>query len=91
MRQLRSSVVFCGRNIGPAASDASSKEAGSIWEFTLLDRVSYPSEKLRGESRWIKQQLAGGKDVFVYFNNDAHGYAVENAVELRGYVAGARS
>ena len=26
LRQLRSSVVFCGRNIGPAASDASSKE-----------------------------------------------------------------
>jgi uncharacterized protein YecE (DUF72 family) len=49
---------------------------------------SYSSEKLRAESRWIKQQLAAGKNVFVYFNNDAQGYAVENALELRRYVAG---
>ena len=26
--------------------------------------ASYPSEKLRMEARWIKQQLADGKDVF---------------------------
>jgi uncharacterized protein YecE (DUF72 family) len=44
---------------------------------------SYPAEKLRTEARWIKLQLADGKDVFAYFNNDAEGYAVENAVELR--------
>jgi uncharacterized protein YecE (DUF72 family) len=44
---------------------------------------SYSSEKLRTEARWIKQQLAGGKDVFAYFNNGAQGHAVENAVELR--------
>ena len=49
---------------------------------------SYSSEKLKAEARWIKQQLAGGKDVFAYFNNDAQGYAVENAVELRRYVIG---
>jgi len=49
---------------------------------------SYASEKLRAESRWIKEQLAGGRDVFAYFNNDAQGYAVANALELRGYFAG---
>ncbi|HSE85176.1 MAG TPA: DUF72 domain-containing protein [Candidatus Binatia bacterium] len=49
---------------------------------------SYSSEKLRAESRWIKQQLADGKNVFVYFNNDAQGYAVENALELRRYLEG---
>jgi uncharacterized protein YecE (DUF72 family) len=49
---------------------------------------SYSAEKLKAEARWIKQQLAGGKDVFAYFNNDAQGYAVKNAVELRRYVAG---
>jgi uncharacterized protein YecE (DUF72 family) len=48
----------------------------------------YSSEKLKGEARWIKQQLAAGKDVFAYFNNDAQGYAVKNAAELRDYVAG---
>jgi uncharacterized protein YecE (DUF72 family) len=49
---------------------------------------SYSSEKLQAEARWIKQQLAGGKDVFVYFNNDAQGYAVTNAIELRRYIVG---
>ncbi len=47
---------------------------------------SYSSEKLRAEARWIKQQLAGGKDVFAYFNNDAQGYAVANAIELKRYI-----
>jgi len=41
---------------------------------------------MRVESRWIKQQLASGKDVFAYFNNDAQGHAVKNAVELRRHV-----
>jgi uncharacterized protein YecE (DUF72 family) len=49
---------------------------------------SYSAEKLKAEARWIKQQLAAGKDVFAYFNNDAQGYAVVNALELRRYVAG---
>jgi uncharacterized protein YecE (DUF72 family) len=47
---------------------------------------SYSSEKLRAEARWIKQQLTGGKDVFAYFNNDAQGYAVANAIELRRHL-----
>jgi uncharacterized protein YecE (DUF72 family) len=52
---------------------------------------SYSSEKLKAEARWIKQQLASGKDVFAYFNNDAQGYAVKNAVALRRYVVGSYS
>jgi uncharacterized protein YecE (DUF72 family) len=53
---------------------------------------SYPSEKLRIEARWIKQQLADGKDIFAYFNNDAQEYAVDNAVELQRHCrANARS
>lgn len=46
---------------------------------------SYSSEKLRAEARWIKQQLVAGRDVFAYFNNDAQGCAVANAIELRRY------
>jgi len=30
--------------------------------------------------------LAEGKDVFIYFNNDAFGYAVKNALTLREYL-----
>jgi len=36
--------------------------------------------------RWINQQRTDGRDVFAYFNNDAQGYAVQNAAELKYYV-----
>jgi len=47
---------------------------------------SYSAQKLSAETRWIKQQLGDGNDVFAYFNNDAQGYAVQNAADLRRYV-----
>jgi uncharacterized protein YecE (DUF72 family) len=49
---------------------------------------TYTREALRLQARWIKQRLVEGKDVFVYFNNDAEGYAVQNAAELKRYVSG---
>jgi uncharacterized protein YecE (DUF72 family) len=49
---------------------------------------SYTREALRLQARWIKQQLGEGRDVFAYFNNDAEGYAVQNAVELKRNVRG---
>lgn len=45
----------------------------------------YPKEALRAEARRVKGYLAKGLDVFVYFNNDAHGHAVSNAMDLRRY------
>lgn len=47
---------------------------------------SYTDEFLRGEARQIKRWLKEGRDVFVYFNNDAEGYAVKNALTLRRMV-----
>jgi uncharacterized protein YecE (DUF72 family) len=47
---------------------------------------SYTREKLKTQARWINQQLSDGRDVFAYFNNDAEGYAVRNAAELKEYV-----
>jgi uncharacterized protein YecE (DUF72 family) len=47
---------------------------------------SYSSQALKAQAKWIKQQLGDGKDVFAYFNNDAEGYAVRNAAELKRYV-----
>jgi uncharacterized protein YecE (DUF72 family) len=41
---------------------------------------------LKEQAKWIKQQLGEGKDVFAFFNNDAEGYAIRNAAELRRYV-----
>jgi uncharacterized protein YecE (DUF72 family) len=49
---------------------------------------SYTRQRLQEEAKWIRQQLAGAKDVYVYFNNDAQGHAITNAAELKRYVNG---
>lgn len=49
---------------------------------------SYAPEALRAEARWIRDHLARGRDVFAFFNNDAGGHAVHNALELREFVLG---
>ncbi|MEE9584284.1 MAG: DUF72 domain-containing protein [Candidatus Brocadiales bacterium] len=43
----------------------------------------YPKADLRRDAREIKKWLSAGKDVYVYFNNDAHGWAVKNALAVR--------
>ena len=52
---------------------------------------SYTAQQLEAEANWIREQLANGRDVYAYFNNDAQGHAVTNAADLRGYVTGAVS
>lgn len=47
----------------------------------------YPHQALTASARRIKDYLADGLDVYAYFNNDAHGYAVANARDLRRYVS----
>ena len=42
----------------------------------------YTKEELRDLEQKVKKWLQTEKDVYVYFNNDAKGYAVENAKEL---------
>jgi len=42
----------------------------------------YRPQRLRGWADWIAD-VAGQHDVYAYFNNDAHGYAVRNATELQ--------
>lgn len=44
----------------------------------------YPKAQLEKDASRIRGYLDAGRDVFVYFNNDAHGYAPLNAQELRG-------
>ena len=44
---------------------------------------NYPHQALMALEREIAQYLGDGLDVFAYFNNDVHGYAVRNAVALR--------
>lgn len=44
--------------------------------------TSYGTESLKEDAKFIKEHLKKKKDVFMYFNNDAHGYAPKNALEL---------
>ncbi len=44
----------------------------------------YPKSSISNDSRKIKKYMKDGRDVFIYFNNDAHGYAPKNARELAG-------
>ena len=42
----------------------------------------YPQKELRVLSRKVKSWLKKNLDIYIYFNNDFHGYAIENAKQL---------
>jgi uncharacterized protein YecE (DUF72 family) len=44
--------------------------------------TSYSIESLGRDAKRIKAYLRKKKDVFIYFNNDAFGFAPRNALEL---------
>jgi uncharacterized protein YecE (DUF72 family) len=45
---------------------------------------SYSPDELQADARRIRAYLESGRDVHIYFNNDAHAHAPENARELIG-------
>jgi uncharacterized protein YecE (DUF72 family) len=47
---------------------------------------SYPEQDLRWWAERIAEWSGGGRDVYVYFNNDGHGHAVRDAEALRRFV-----
>ncbi|MBI4401686.1 MAG: DUF72 domain-containing protein [Nitrospirae bacterium] len=49
---------------------------------------SYTDSQLSREARAIRRYEREGEDVYVYFNNDAHGAAVKNAHTLRALLEG---
>jgi uncharacterized protein YecE (DUF72 family) len=51
---------------------------------------SYTPQALSGAARRIRRQLHAGRDVYVYFNNDSDGHAVEDALDLKRYLGDAR-
>lgn len=48
---------------------------------------SYPKKVLKEYAEEMAAILASGKDVYAYFNNDAFGYALKDAVTLRKMVS----
>ena len=47
---------------------------------------NYRQEDLVNWVKFVKNELLKGKDVYVYFNNDASGYAIENAMYFKKLV-----
>lgn len=47
---------------------------------------SYTHQFLTAEARRIAEDVAQGREVYAYFNNDADGHAVQNASDLRRYL-----
>jgi uncharacterized protein YecE (DUF72 family) len=43
----------------------------------------YPAPTLRSWWKWMKEEIRNGKDLYVYFNNDAEAHAVHNALRLK--------
>jgi uncharacterized protein YecE (DUF72 family) len=50
--------------------------------------TNYTTEQLKKDAKRIKTYLKLGKDVYIFFNNDALGYAPKNAMELRTILEG---
>ena len=49
---------------------------------------SYTLKELRTLAAEIRGHLAGGRDAFVYFNNDYGGFAVKNALAIKAMLEG---
>ena len=52
----------------------------------VLYGSNYSAKELKQYAGWIKKFLKDGLDIYVYFNNDAQGYAVKNALALKKMV-----
>jgi uncharacterized protein YecE (DUF72 family) len=48
---------------------------------------SYDDETLSDWARWARDRDAEGIDVYIYFDNDQHGYAPRNALRLKALLA----
>lgn len=51
-----------------------------------LYKSKYDIDELEKWADKIKKWAEGNKDTYVYFNNDANGYAIENALELKNLI-----
>jgi uncharacterized protein YecE (DUF72 family) len=64
------------------------------WTFVRFHHAptqdgNYPGEIIEQWASWCRQQLAEGVDVWAFFNNDWHAFALANAQMLREAIDGA--
>ena len=43
---------------------------------------SYPESQLQEWAAWLKSQAKNARAIYAYFNNDVHGHAIKNAIQL---------
>jgi len=85
--------ILSAANIGVCMSDWPdyADEVPVTADFVYLRRQgeegkyasNYTTEQLQKDAKRIKEYMKQGKDVYIYFNNDAFGYAPKNAMELK--------
>lgn len=44
---------------------------------------NYPRSEMKKWAAWIREQMKNVEGIYVYFNNDANAYAVNNAIQLK--------
>ncbi len=54
---------------------------------TYLYSSDYSEEQIEKDAHNIKAWVTEGKDVFVYYNNDAFGFAIKNALQLKRFLS----
>ncbi len=47
---------------------------------------SYPKSQLQNWANWLKDQAKNVSAIYVYFNNDEHAHAIQNAKQLKEYI-----
>mgnify|MGYP000201929160 CR=1 FL=1 len=46
----------------------------------------YTEQHIRSDAAWVRTEVESGRDVYVFYNNDAAGHAVRNALTLARWV-----
>jgi uncharacterized protein YecE (DUF72 family) len=54
----------------------------------VLYGSNYSDKELKGWAKKIEHWRSKRKDIFAYFNNDAYGFAIQNALTLKKLVSG---
>jgi uncharacterized protein YecE (DUF72 family) len=83
-------IAFCIHDLLDAPCPQHVTSSFSYFRFHGHDEKyggSYPRKALTRYAEAMAAMLGAGKDVYAYFNNDAFGYALKDAVTLRKIVA----
>ncbi|RKX84868.1 MAG: DUF72 domain-containing protein [Spirochaetes bacterium] len=86
------SIAFCFHDFSEAGTDSMEKFITSGFIYIRFHGYgnryggSYPDTVLKDWALKIVDWEAKGFDVYTYFNNDAEGFAVQNALTLKSYI-----